>query len=114
MLYLTSLPELQSAMAGETALVVGCYSDWCPASSQSKPVFERVAAAHQHWARFAKVRTDESPDIAGVLSVTAIPSFYVFRTGRLLDTLRGSVPEARLIDWIRRNLRENAQQQHIA
>ncbi|MFI9847176.1 thioredoxin family protein [Nonomuraea sp. NPDC051941] len=98
--YIISTDDLTSLVTHNLSVIVCCYSDWCPASSQSKPVFERVAAKLIDSAAFAKVRTDVSPEVSEILQVTAIPSFYAFTSGTLVGVLRGSVREGDLIEWI--------------
>ena len=98
--YLRSISDLVELVKDKTDVVVCCYSDWCPASSQSKPVFERVAVEHARLAAFAKVRTDMSADIDQALQVAAIPTFYAFKLSKLVGVLRGSVSEVELVKWM--------------
>jgi thioredoxin 1 len=98
--YIETAQALFECIAQDKLVIICCYSDWCPASSQSKPVFERVARQMSQHAMFAKVRTDASTDVASILNVVAIPSFYAFSRSTLLDTVRGSISEEALTHWI--------------
>lgn len=98
--YISTVDELAELAGDGEPLVLCCYEDWCPASSQSKPVFERLAALADGKLRFGKARTDMSPDVAQALQLTAIPSFFLFLDAQLQDVLRGSVDEQTLIDWL--------------
>ncbi|WP_405180051.1 thioredoxin family protein [Nocardia sp. NBC_01377] len=102
MLYICTADDLAELVAHCNTLVISCYSDWCPASSQSKPVFEMISATYANRADFAKVRTDVSPEVAGILMVKAIPTFYAVRSGQILSIMPGAASEARLIDWMTR------------
>lgn len=100
--YIRNVTDLATLVQSKERIVVACYSDWCPASSQAKPVFERVAILLAGRATFAKVRIDVSPDVASLLGVEAIPTFYAFYNGRLSSALRGAVAESILVDWLAR------------
>ena len=104
--YATCTEELKALIGGNERLMVTCYEDWCPASSQSKPVFERLAASSRLDVTFCKVRTDMSPDINAALEVQAIPSFYYFEDGALKGILEGSVSEEELSGWLADQVRE--------
>lgn len=99
MLYVSTEANLRELLSSGEPLVVGCYSDWCPASSMAKPVFERVAEMRPQ-VRFCKVRTDMAPRVASLLRVEAIPSFYLLRDAEIVGLLRGAVPEEALLAWV--------------
>lgn len=103
--YATHIKELETLVGSNEQIMVTCYEDWCPASSQSKPVFERVAASFPLELTFCKVRTDMSPDISVALEVRAIPSFYFFKEGVLKGILEGSVSEDQLSSWLADQIR---------
>jgi thioredoxin-like negative regulator of GroEL len=102
--YAVTIEDLAELLQDSRALVVGCYSDWCPASSQSKPVFERLSMDPDALIRFCKIRTDMSPELSSALRVQSIPSFYFFASGRLVDVVHGSVPEQTLVQWLAQSL----------
>lgn len=99
MLYATTEAELEVLLASPEPLVVGCYADWCPASSQAKPIFEHAASTHEAL-RFCKVRTDMNSGVAALLKVEVIPSFYLLEGRMIFSILRGAVSEMAFDRWL--------------
>ena len=55
------------------------------------PVFERVAAATEPAARFAKLNTDEAQDIAARYGIRSIPTLMVFKDGKEVARQAGAM-----------------------
>jgi thioredoxin-like negative regulator of GroEL len=101
MRYATSVDELRELISKcDRPICVGVYADWCPASSQAKPVFERLGCEMSDTVAFCKVLTDMSPSVADALGVEAIPTLYLFAAGSLVATLRGAAPEQAVRAWL--------------
>jgi thioredoxin 2 len=69
------------------------------------PVFERVAAATEPAARFAKLNTDEAQAIAARYNIRSIPTLMVFRNGREHARQAGALDEGTLRRWLASALR---------
>lgn len=94
--YYDTEDQLVTAIETNPSLVVCCYSDWCPACSQTKPSFEHVARLYQDRCTFGKVRTDESPELASSLQIAVIPTILFFSQRTLRGRVVGAIDQARL------------------
>lgn len=58
------------------------------------PVFEKLSQAlsRENLVTFAKVNTDSQKDIAQAYNVTSLPTFIVFRNGKVADKVTGANP----------------------
>ena len=85
-------------------LLVDLWAAWCGPCIRMGPIIEGLARDYQGKARVAKLNVDESPYTAAKYGVTSIPTFLIFRDGKLVDELVGSMPrqmlESRLRQWI--------------
>lgn len=98
--YCHSIADLNALVEKYRIIVVNCYSDWCPACSQMKPVFERLAEEFKSSCIFVKVRTDEDIELDIALRIANIPTFLLIFDKTLVGTIEGAIGEKRLRDAI--------------
>lgn len=76
-------------------LLIDWWAPWCGPCRMFGPIFERVANKHTE-ATFAKIDTEEQPQLAQAFEISSIPTLMVIRDGVLLLKQPGMVPEAAL------------------
>ena len=74
-------------------VLVDFWAPWCGPCKMLSPVVEKVAAAHSGKVKFAKLNTDEHPNLAGQYQVSGIPCLILFKNGEPVDRIMGYVPE---------------------
>lgn len=96
--------------------IIDVWAEWCGPCRQFAPVFEAAAQANPD-IHFAKVNSEEQPQISEAFGVQAIPTLLVFRDQVLLYAEAGALPPAALtqllgevrkldMDEVRRKLNE--------
>lgn len=65
------------------------YSAWCPFCLSFAPAFEKLAAGGE--GAFAKVSTDDLPELEDAFSVEVVPTVLFFRGGKLAKRLDGKL-----------------------
>lgn len=75
-------------------IVVDFYADWCGPCQRMKPVFEQMATAFAGRAYFCSVDTDEAKDIARVCSIRSLPTFFVIKSGHVMERIQGANVDA--------------------
>lgn len=75
------------------AIVLDCFAEWCGPCKAIAPKVDEFAAQYPG-AKFYKFDVDELSDVAAELGVRAMPSFYLFKDGEVVDTVVGANPPA--------------------
>jgi thioredoxin 2 len=81
-------------------LVVDFWAPWCGPCHAMAPQFAAAARELEPRYRFAKVNTDECPDLAARFAIRSIPTLMVFRGGRLLGQRAGAMDAGSLRRWL--------------
>jgi thioredoxin 1/putative thioredoxin len=83
-------------LQSELPVLVDFYGDWCAPCKQMAPEVEALAHELQGKAKFVKVDTEKSRNLAQMMRIQTVPTFVVFFQGRPVAAERGVVPRARL------------------
>ncbi|KAI9149695.1 thioredoxin trx1 [Blastocladiella emersonii ATCC 22665] len=86
---LESSPEFKRAIAQPKLTVVDFYAVWCGPCKAIAPRYEALAAQYPG-VGFYKVNVDNMNDVAREYGVTAMPTFKLFKAGKVLDTVVGA------------------------
>ncbi|MEM2943934.1 MAG: thioredoxin [Methanomassiliicoccales archaeon] len=84
-------------------LIVDCWADWCGPCRMIAPVFEKLANEYIGKVAFAKMNTDQNPELVKRFRIMAIPTLLFFKDGEVVDQIVGAVPREKIVDAIKRN-----------
>lgn len=96
--------EFNSTVRGEGITIVDFWASWCGPCMRFAPVFEKAAEANPDIA-FAKVNTEEEPELAGALGISSIPTLMAFRDDVLVYREAGALP-AKALDALIAQIRD--------
>lgn len=77
-------------------VMVDFWATWCGPCKIVAPVVEELAQEYAGKVNFAKVNTDENPDLASRYNIRGIPTLIFYKDGKVLDQVVGAVPKAQL------------------
>jgi thioredoxin 1 len=96
---MSALPDVtektfkQDVLDGDQPVLVDFWAPWCGPCKMLAPVIEKVAQGYAGRAKFMKLNTDVSPQVAGEYQVSGIPCLILFKGGKAVDRIVGFVPE---------------------
>ncbi|KAI1493365.1 thioredoxin-domain-containing protein [Biscogniauxia mediterranea] len=93
---ISSSNEWQRILRSSTIVVADFYADWCGPCKMIAPTFESLSTKFSKPGKitFCKVNTDNQQDIAQSHGVRAMPTFLIFKSGSVIETIQGANPPA--------------------
>ncbi|MBU4245418.1 MAG: thioredoxin [Nanoarchaeota archaeon] len=76
-------------------VIVDFWANWCPPCRMMSPIFEELSGDKSYAGKlkFAKLDTEEAPEIAGKYEIMSIPSFVLFMDGAEKARIVGAMPK---------------------
>ena len=85
-------------------VLVDFWAPWCGPCRTVAPIVDDLANQYAGKIKVAKVNVDESQQVAFQYQVTSIPTFILFKNGRVADRVLGALPRSEFVKFIDRNL----------
>ncbi len=89
-------------IGGPKVTFVDFWAVWCGPCRTMEPLVERLARKLGGTVNFGKLNVDEHSEIATRYEVQSIPTFMMFKNGRPVDAVIGTMQEAALEQRIRK------------
>lgn len=83
----------QEVVDSKETVLVDFFATWCQPCNMMVPALERVAKK----GKVVKVNVDESPTLAALYKIEAMPTLLVFKDGKEVNRLVGLQSEQRML-----------------
>jgi len=100
---ITSRDFDETINSNKKLVVVDFFAEWCMPCVMMAPVIESLAEKMKA-IKFAKINVDENQELSNKFKVSSIPTLIIFKKGREIARINGSLPEEVLEERIKKNL----------
>ena len=86
-------------LRAERPVVVDFWAPWCGPCRAMAPQFEQAAAQLKGRVVFAKVNSDDSPQLSQRFAIRSIPTIVRLQKGREVDRRSGALPLGQIVSF---------------
>ena len=87
-------------MNSKGLVLVDFWAEWCGPCRQLGPILEAVDNEMNGEVKIYKMNVDDSPQTASQFGIRSIPTMFLFKDGKQVDTKVGLNSKDSLVSWI--------------
>ena len=85
----------------KTPVFVDFYADWCGPCKVTSPLIDEISEEKKDM-KFVKVDVDQNADLASQYSIFSIPTFIIFKEGKVVNQFVGAMGKEAFLEEIKK------------
>lgn len=78
-------------LSSSLPVVVDFFATWCGPCKAMSPIFDELSQEYKEKVKFVKIDVDQNQDLASQYNIFSIPTFLIFKDGKVVNQLTGAV-----------------------
>jgi thioredoxin 1 len=92
----------KEVLKSDIPVLVDFWAVWCGPCKAIAPTVEELAKQYKGKVKVAKMDVDEHQQVPQQYGIRSIPTLLLFKGGRVVDTIIGAVPRAKLEESLKK------------
>lgn len=89
-----------SVLNSKGLVLVDFWAEWCGPCRQLGPILEAVDTEMNGTVKIYKMNVDDSPETASQFGIRSIPTMFLFKDGKQVDTKVGLNTQSTITSWL--------------
>lgn len=92
----------QDVLSSKKVVLLDVWAPWCAPCRGMNPVIEAISEETKDWAEVVKLDASVEMEQTEDLGVTSLPTFLVFKDGKIVESSIGAVAKNTLIELMKK------------
>lgn len=98
------METFQQIINGDKPVLIDFFATWCGPCKAMSPIVESLGKELQGQARVLKIDVDKNQALAAQYQIQAVPTFMIFKRGKVVWKKAGGTDKMTIMQQIRDNL----------